>query len=40
MLATVRPRDIAGKTCRVATEELADLIAIGTRIKRDCCTNR
>jgi transposase len=35
MLASVRPRDIAGKTRRrVAAEELADLIAIETRIKK------
>jgi transposase len=35
MLATVRPRDIAGKTRRrIAAEELADLIAIEIRIKK------
>lgn len=35
MLATVRPRDIAGKTRRrIAAEELADLIAIETKMKK------
>ncbi len=35
MLATVRPRDIAGKTRRrIAAEELNDLIAIETRMKK------
>ncbi|MCW2760147.1 MAG: family transposase [Marmoricola sp.] len=35
MLATVRPRDIAGKTRRrIAAEELADLVAIETRMKK------
>ncbi len=35
MLATVRPRDIAGKTRRrIAAEELADLIAIEAKIKK------
>ncbi len=35
MLATVRPRDIAGKTRRrIAAEELADLIAIEAKIKQ------
>ena len=35
MLASVRPRDIAGKTRRsIATEELADLIAIETKMKK------
>ncbi len=34
MLASVRPRDIAGKTRRrIAAEELAELIAIDTKIK-------
>ena len=35
MLASVRPRDIAGKTRRrIAAEELTDLIAIETRMKK------
>jgi transposase len=35
MLATVRPRDIAGKTRRrIATEELAELIVVDAKIKR------
>ena len=35
MLATVRPRDIAGKTRRrIAAEELAELIAIEAKIKK------
>jgi hypothetical protein len=35
MLATVRPRDIAGKTRRrIAAEELADLVAIEAKIKK------
>ena len=35
MLATVRPRDIAGKTRRrIAAEELADLVAIDAKLKK------
>ena len=35
MLATVRPRDIAGKTRRrIAAEELAELIAVESKIKK------
>ena len=35
MLATVRPRDIAGKTRRrMAAEELADLIAVDAKLKK------
>ena len=35
MLASVRPRDIAGKTRRrIATEELAELVAVEVRIKK------
>ncbi len=35
MLATVRPRDIAGKTRRrIAAEELAELIAVDSKIKK------
>jgi transposase len=35
MLATVRPRDVAGKTCRrLATEELAELIAVEAKMKK------
>ena len=35
MLATVRPRDIAGKTCRrIAAEELAELVAVDAKIKK------
>ncbi len=35
MLATVRPRDIAGKTRRrVAAEELADLVAVDEEVKK------
>jgi transposase len=35
MLATVRPRDIAGKTRRrMAAEELADLVAVDKKLKR------
>ena len=34
MLATVRPRDIAGKTRRrIAAEELAELVAVEAKIK-------
>ena len=35
MLATVRPRDIAGKTCRrLAAEELTELFAVDVKIKK------
>jgi transposase len=35
MLASVRPRDIAGKTRRrIAAEELAELVAVETKIKK------
>ena len=35
MLATVRPRDIAGKTRRrIAAEEIADLVALDTKLKK------
>ncbi|MEQ4205768.1 IS110 family transposase [Actinopolymorpha sp. B9G3] len=35
MLGTVRPRDIAGKTRRrMAAEELADLVAVGKKLKK------
>jgi hypothetical protein len=35
MLATVRPRDIAGKTRRrIAAEELGELVAVETKIKK------
>ncbi len=35
LLATVRPRDVAGKTCRrVAAEELAELFAVDAKIKK------
>src|SRR5687767_8538340 len=35
MLATVRPRDIAGKTCRrLAAEELVELAAVDAKIKK------
>ncbi len=35
MLATVRPRDVAGKTRRrIAAEELADLIAVEAKMKK------
>jgi transposase len=35
MLATVRPRDIAGKTRRrMATEELADLVTVDKKLKK------
>ena len=35
MLATVRPRDIAGKTRRrIAAEELADLVAVDAELKK------
>ena len=35
MLATVRPRDIAGKTRRrLAAEELADLVAVDAKLKK------
>src|SRR6478735_1119419 len=35
MLASVRPRDIAGKTCRrIAAEELAELVAVDAKIKK------
>ena len=35
MLASVRPRDVAGKTRRrIAAEELAELIAVETKIKK------
>ncbi|MBM9458752.1 transposase [Nocardioides sp. zg-536] len=41
MLATVRPRDVAGKTRRrIAVEELAELIAVDAKIKKataGCC---
>jgi len=36
MLATVRPRDIAGKTRRrIAAEELAELVTVYAKIKKD-----
>ena len=36
MLATVRPRDIAGKTRRrMAAEELADLVAVDAQAEED-----
>ena len=35
MLATVRPRDIAGKTGRrIAADELADLVAVEAKVKK------
>ena len=35
MLASVRPRDVAGKTCRrIAAEELAELVAVDAKIKK------
>ena len=35
LLATVRPRDIAGKTRRrIAAEELAELVAIEVKMKK------
>lgn len=35
MLATVRPRDIAGKTKRrTAAEEIADLVALDAKLKK------
>jgi transposase len=35
MLASVRPRDIAGKTCRrLAAEELAELVAVEAKMKK------
>ncbi len=35
MLATVRPRDIAGKTRRrIAADELADLVAVEAKVKK------
>ena len=35
MLAGVRPRDIAGKTCRrMAAEEIADLVAVDAKLKK------
>jgi transposase len=35
MLATVRPRDIAGKTCRqMAAEHLVDLVAVDKKLKK------
>ena len=35
MLATVRPRDVAGKTRRrIAAEELADLVAVDAKLKK------
>jgi len=35
LLASVRPRDIAGKTCRrIAAEELAELVAVDAKIKK------
>ena len=35
MLATVRPRDVAGKTCRrIAAEELTELFAVDAKIKK------
>jgi len=35
MLASVRPRDVAGRTCRrLAAEELAELVAVEAKMKR------
>jgi transposase len=35
LLASVRPRDIAGKTCRrIAADELPELVAVDTKIKK------
>ena len=35
MLASVRPRDIAGKTCRrLAAEELAELVPVEAKMKK------
>jgi transposase len=35
MLASVRPRDVAGKTCRrLAAEELAELVAVEAKMKK------
>ena len=35
MLATVRPRDVAGKTRRrIAAEEIADLVAVDAKLKK------
>jgi transposase len=35
LLANVRPRDIAGKTCRrIAAEEVAELTAVDVEIKK------
>jgi hypothetical protein len=35
MLASVWPRDIAGKTCRrIAAEELSELVAVDAKIKK------
>ncbi len=34
LLATVRPRDVAGRTCRIAAEELAELVAVDAKIKK------
>jgi transposase len=35
LLATVRPRDVAGKTCRrIAAEELSELVAVDAKIKK------
>jgi transposase len=35
LLATVRPRDLAGKTCRrIAAEELSELFAVDAKIKK------
>jgi len=35
MLASVRPRDVAGRTCRrIAVEELAELVAVEAKMKK------
>ena len=35
ILATVKPRDVAGKTCpRLAAEELAELVAVDAKVKK------
>ena len=35
MLASLRPRDVAGKTCRrLAAEELAELVAVDAKVKK------
>jgi transposase len=35
LLASVRPRDVAGRTCRrIAAEELAELVAVDAKIKK------